>query len=166
MTHTVPLIAIRWQGLSSLVVPPGVARPSSPGRPPTADPQPRHGRRAHQPATIAGQDVTTRRSVSENETPHSGSRWEPGAHETTPQPAPAQSWPPPVVPQQPVPTGQAAPAAVGRGRLAMAAAAIGLVAAGGIGGFVVGQASTGNAGETGVVHNGVPGQFPGGTRPD
>jgi len=116
--------------------------------------------------------------VSENETPHSGSRWEPGAtpEPTAAQPTPAPAW----VPPQPVDGGAApaTPAQPGRGRLALAAAAVGLVAAGGIGGFVVGQASAGNAGETGVVQNGVPGgggaeggfpggQFPGGgTRPD
>jgi hypothetical protein len=115
--------------------------------------------------------------VSENETPHSGSRWEPGAtpEPTAAQPTPAPAWAPP----QRV-DGGAAPATPdqpGRGRLALAAAAVGLVAAGGVGGFVVGQASAGNAGETGetgVEQNGVPGgsefpggQFPGGgTRPD
>jgi hypothetical protein len=114
--------------------------------------------------------------VSENETPHSGSRWEPGAGETTPQPAAAQSWPPPSPPQPPPSYAGTAPAAPrgGRGRLAVAAAAVGLVAAGGLGGFVIGQASSGNAGETGVVQTGVPGggeggfpdHFPGGTRPD
>jgi hypothetical protein len=96
--------------------------------------------------------------VSENETPHSGSRWEPGAapQPATPQPVYGEAAPP------------APPAKPGRGRLALAAAAVGLVAAGGIGGFVVGQASAGNASETGVVQNGVPGEgrFPGGIRPD
>jgi hypothetical protein len=121
--------------------------------------------------------------VSENETPHSGSRWEPGAAQPeTPEPAtaqqPAQSWPPPAAPpQEPFYTAEApTPARGGRGRVALAAAAVGLVAAGGLGGFVIGQASSGNASETGVVQGGVPGgggaeggtpgQFPGGTRPE
>lgn len=113
--------------------------------------------------------------MSENDNTSSGSRWEPAAQ----QPGSDPAWQPPTVPQQPAGTTSeaAVPTATAprgkRGRVALAAAAVGLVAAGGVGGFVVGQASSGNASETGVVQNGVPGQggteggFPGGgTRPD
>ncbi|WP_448628418.1 hypothetical protein [Geodermatophilus sp. URMC 64] len=109
--------------------------------------------------------------MSENDSAHSGSRREPG---TTPQPAPAPTWQPPQAPPQAGPTPE--PPRTGRGRAAVAAAALGLVAAGGLGGFVIGQASSGNAAtDTGVVQDvdpsqegGVPGQFPGdhGSRPD
>src|SRR3954464_1464668 len=113
--------------------PPPPPPPSTPTRSASAEPKRGHGSPSRHPVTITAQYVTRRRTVSENETPHSGSRWEPGAtpEPTAAQPIPAQAWPPP----QPVyaEAASAAPARPGRGRLALAAAAVGLVAAGGVG---------------------------------
>jgi len=116
--------------------------------------------------------------VPENDSPHSGSRREPGV---PPQPDPDPIWQPLPLPPPPQPqpeAGRAPSRSRGpRGRVALAAAAVGLVVAGGIGGFVIGQfvigqASSGSAAtDSGVVQNGVPaqggtesrspGQFPG-----
>jgi len=113
--------------------------------------------------------------VSDKDIPTSGSRWEPadGTPEgTSPQPAvaaagvPAQ---PPVVPQE-LPPGQARETRLPRrlrGRGAVAAAGVGLVLAGGLGGFAVGHAVSDDVSDGGTVtdQNGVPDDGHGG-RPD
>src|SRR4051794_5708185 len=122
----------------------------------TARTQPRHGWHPSLAVTITALALSQRSAVTENDSPHSGSRWEPGA---TPQPDAARSWPPPQVPAEVVADPPPARARSGRRRAAVAVAAVGLVSAGGLGGFVIGQASSGNATtDTGVVQNGVPGQ--------
>lgn len=81
--------------------------------------------------------------------PTSGSRWEP-----------ATGAPPTGEETQPASTRRRS------GRTALAAAGVGLVLAGGIGGFAIGHAVAGNAGSTGTVsdRSGVPGDGDG--RPD
>jgi hypothetical protein len=90
--------------------------------------------------------------VTETDRPHSGSRWEPGA------------LPPSADTTEPVTAETAAPAAP-RGRLparlrkrtALAGAAVGLVAIGGLGSLAL-EHETGRNGSapTGVVHGGTP----------
>ena len=111
--------------------------------------------------------------MSDKDIPTSGSRWEPadGTPEgTSPQPAeaaagvPAQ---PPAVPQQ-LPAGHAPESRLPRrlrGRGAVAAAGVGLVLAGGLGGFAIGRAVTGGDVSDVSDQNGVPGDGNGG-RPD
>src|SRR4051794_17311731 len=125
-------------------LPSGASR--APSRRRSVDAQLRHGCCPRRPVTIAAHDVTTRSNVSENDNTSSGSRWEPGAQQAAPDPA----WQPPTVPQQPagttpegtIPAAAAVPRA-NRGRLAVAAAAVGLVAARGGGGVVGGPSSPG-----------------------
>jgi hypothetical protein len=83
--------------------------------------------------------------VNTDDTPTSGSRWEP-----TPPPADATA-----------PEPEAKPGVVTRGKLALVAGAVGLVAAGGIGGFVLGQSSSATAG-TGTDQTGTRPGFDGG----
>jgi hypothetical protein len=116
--------------------------------------------------------------VDSNETPASGSRWEPPPTAGEP---PAWSAQPVTGAPADVPLADPAPAAGGRGsrplmksRLALMAGAVGLVAVGGVGGFVLGQsssatASTGDSGHVGGTppwmkggEGGFPGQRPGG----
>jgi hypothetical protein len=103
--------------------------------------------------------------VSENVPPHSGSRWEPGASWPEKPAATGSAWPAP--PPQPGPPGSGPaevrddrPAAsAGRpGRAVLAAAAVGLLLAGGLGGFAVGHAiAGGRTTPTGVVQDRFPG---------
>jgi hypothetical protein len=96
--------------------------------------------------------------VDTNDIPGSGSRWEPAP---PPEQAAAE-------PMTPAPAAQ--PGAVTRGKLALVAGAVGLVAAGGIGGFVLGQSSSATAGTgtdqgTRPGFQGGEGGFPGGHLP-
>ena len=101
--------------------------------------------------------------MSDEDIPTNGSRWEPadGAPEGTSSQA--------ATPVQPTaaPVSRAGLARGLRGRSAVAAAGVGLVVAGGLGGFAVAHAVTGGASDGGTVtdHNGVPGDGHGG-RPD
>jgi len=93
--------------------------------------------------------------VSDEDIPASGSRWEPadGASPAFSAPVPGTSAQPPVSPPEPgaahgaVPTDEVRPARLPRrlrGRSAVAAAGVGLVLAGGVGGFAIGHAVAGN----------------------
>ena len=98
--------------------------------------------------------------MSDQGIPTSGSRWEPATRDLT---TPADDAAVPVEPA-------ALPTRVPRrspGRTAVAAAGVGLVLAGGAGGFAIGHAVAGNAvsGRTVTDQNGVPGDGSGG-RPD
>lgn len=90
--------------------------------------------------------------------------------DTDDTPACAPHWEPPAVP----PAAQA-PTPLMRSRLALVAGAVGLVAVGGIGGFVLGQSSSATAGTSSELGHaggpagmnggeGFPGQPPGGGR--
>jgi hypothetical protein len=99
----------------------------------------------------------SRSTVSDQDFPTSGSRWEPATGNLTPADdtaAPADDVPP--TPPRRLP-----------GRRAVAAAGVGLVLAGGVGGFAIGHAVTGTAASDGTVtdQNGVPNGGAGG-RPD
>ena len=92
--------------------------------------------------------------MTDQQQPHSGSRWEPA-------PSDAATPPPPVLhpPVNPVPYAASPPRArsrVARGRRALAGAAVGLVAASALGGFAVGQinAPAQEGGQTGQVGTG------------
>ena len=108
--------------------------------------------------------------MSDEDIPTSGSRWEPAAADRTAPMAetavPAQPLPPS---PSTMPTGPVRPTRLPhrlRGRSAVAAAGVGLVLAGGLGGFAIGQAVTGDDASDGAVtdQNGVPGD--GNGRPD
>jgi hypothetical protein len=86
--------------------------------------------------------------VDSNDTPAGGPHWE----LPTPPPDPAA---------EPADGAPAKPGAVTRGKLALVAGAVGLVAAGGIGGFVLGQSSSATAGTSTDQPGSHPG-FPGG----
>lgn len=116
-----------------------------------------------------------------NDTPAGGSRWEPAPPEGAQHPAgwSAQPIDGTTTETPPAPSSARAeskPGAVTRGKLALVAGAVGLVAAGGIGGFVLGQSSSANAGTStnqmgtrpgfGGGEGGFPGrQAPGGQVP-
>jgi hypothetical protein len=93
--------------------------------------------------------------TNDNDIPAGGSHWEPP---TPPASAPADG-------------AAGRPGAVTRGKLALVAGAVGLVAAGGIGGFVLGQSSSATAGTstnqpgTRPGFDGGEGGFPGGSLP-
>jgi hypothetical protein len=98
--------------------------------------------------------------VSDEHTPTSGSRWEPTADPAAPaphdQPHPDDQPHPHDEPTQELPTAAdepARPAPAGRrgGRAALAAAGLGLVLAGGLGGFAVGHATAGTSTATSQV---------------
>jgi len=105
--------------------------------------------------------------VTDHDMPTSGSRWEPASGgPTTPADdavraehaaAPAERVAPPSDE-----VGPSRPPRRPPGRSAVAAAGVGLVLAGGIGGFAIGQAVAGNAVSDGAVtdRNGVPGDRP------
>jgi hypothetical protein len=105
--------------------------------------------------------------VSDEDIPTSGSRWEPadGAAPEFTRPVAGTPVPPPA--------GQARPRRLPRrllGRSAVATAGVGLVLAGGLGGFAIGHAAAGgdvtdNRTVTDADQNGVPDDGPGG-RPD
>jgi hypothetical protein len=84
--------------------------------------------------------------MDESETRHSGSRWEPGPST-------------PAAPElEPVPAGTAARRDALRRRGVAAGAGLGLLVAGGLGGYWVGQASTdGDASQVQQVSSGLPG---------
>src|SRR3954471_18734283 len=130
------------------------------------DGQPTHSRRPAGlqvgPAEFQALQVTRddpRSTVTENDrTRHSGSRWEPAAASPAADPLAAQPPPggtrgePPLLPSaaaeqapptfaEPAPTTPAptTPARRPRGRARLAAAAVGLVLAGGVGGFALGN---------------------------
>ena len=101
--------------------------------------------------------------MSEQDTPPSGSRWEPtpGQPDDTPTSEPAAHPAPPMVPssgsaerldsETPAP-----PARVrNRGRAAMAGAGLALLLGGGLGGFAIGHAVAGDAGDGGTGGTGV-----------
>ncbi|GAA2155792.1 hypothetical protein GCM10009844_43380 [Nocardioides koreensis] len=91
--------------------------------------------------------------MTDQQQPHSGSRWEPA-------PSDASTPPPPVHPPvNPVPYAATSPRARtrrARGRRTLAGATIGLVAAGSLGGFALGQlnAPVSEVGRTGQVGTG------------
>ena len=108
--------------------------------------------------------------MSDEDIPTSGSRWEPAAADRTSTmdetAVPAQPLPPS---PSPVPTAEARPTRLPRrlrGRSAVAAAGVGLVLAGGLGGFAIGHAVAGDDSTDGSVTDqaGVPGD--GNGRPD
>jgi hypothetical protein len=92
--------------------------------------------------------------VSDQDIPTSGSRWEPaagGADETTPQAVGTPAEPAKRLPRRL------------RKRSAVAVAGVGLVLAGGLGGFVVGHAiAVGDGSESGVTTDADPDGFRGG----
>jgi hypothetical protein len=104
--------------------------------------------------------------MDESETRHSGSRWEPGpstpaAPELEPVPAGTAERAPLCAP--PASAGTAARRDALRRRGVAAGAGLGLLVAGGLGGYWVGQASTdGDASQVQQVSSG----FPGGQGPD
>ena len=84
--------------------------------------------------------------MTDENTPHSGSRWEPATVATPRQPAAADPSPTPTAPRR------RRRALGARRRGAFAGAAVGLVAAGGLGGFALGHAAAGGTGgQTGQV---------------
>jgi hypothetical protein len=107
--------------------------------------------------------------VSDQDIPTSGSRWEPAAGDLT---TPAADAAVPVevaaMPTEALPTADVRPARRLRGRSAVAAAGVGLVLAGGIGGFAVRHAVAGNAVSDGTAPDGTAhdGTGPGNTAPD
>jgi hypothetical protein len=87
--------------------------------------------------------------VSDNDTPASGSRWEPPADAEGATPPPAEAPPSPTEPLASSAEPPADPVGVTRpgrrgGRAVLAAAGAGLILAGGIGGFAIGQATAGD----------------------
>ena len=136
----------------------------------------------------------SRSTVSDNDVPTSGSRWEPadGTSPASSEPVTGTPAQPPVTPPEPVAAHGAVPTDEGRParpprrlrvRSAVAAAGVGLVLAGGVGGFAIGHAVAGNgvsgdrtvtdADQRGVPdgdHRGHGDRFPGGapdgTAPD
>jgi hypothetical protein len=99
--------------------------------------------------------------VSDQETPPSGSRWEPATGGLT---SPADDA---AVPAEhaAVPADDVRPTRPRRRiAVAVAAAGVGLVLAGGVGGFAIGHAVAGNTASVGAVtdQNGVPGDGPDG----
>jgi hypothetical protein len=142
------------------------------------DGQPTHSRRPAGlqvgPAEFQALQVTRddpRSTVTENDrTRHSGSRWEPAAASPAADPLVDQPPPggtpgePPLLPsaaaEQAPPTfaEPAPPARRPRGRAGLAAAAVGLVLAGGVGGFALGNATGANGStQPGPAGTGVPG---------
>ena len=93
--------------------------------------------------------------MSDNDTPASGSRWEPPADADGATPTPAEA---PPSPTEPLASAAEPPAVPGEqprprrrgGRAVLAAAGAGLILAGGIGGFAIGHATAGDGQGTAV----------------
>jgi len=106
--------------------------------------------------------------VSDEDIPSSGSRWEPADDAAPPAVAHPEVQPPPPVDAADAAVASAAGPRRPRRRSALAAAGVGLVLAGGLGGFAVGHAIAGTTDPVTVTdsdQDGVPDGGPGG-RPD